>query len=153
MNRSQRLTFLAIAAVIAVVAIVALAGGSGDDAGDEQASTPAATATPTSTPESEGMAEPEEATPTPTPTPEPLPLLRPGGEPTTVEATQGQRVRFQIRSPVDEEMHLHGYDITRDLPAGRTVTVTIRDPQLTGIYEIELHGSGEQIGSLRVNPA
>jgi FtsP/CotA-like multicopper oxidase with cupredoxin domain len=152
MSRSQRLTFLAIAAVIAVVAVVVLAGGS-DDTGDERAATP--TPTPTATPESEGMAEESEATPTPTPsptrTPDPIPVLRPGTK-KTVQAKQGERVRFRIRSPEPEEMHLHGYDIYRDLPAGETVTVTLDDPQLTGIYEIELHNSGEEIGSLRVEP-
>jgi hypothetical protein len=152
MSRSQRLTFLAIAAVIAVVAVVVLAGGS-DDMGDERAAAP--TQTPPPTPESEGMAEESEATPTPTPsptrTPDPIPVLRPGTK-KTVEAKQGERVRFRIRSPEAEEMHLHGYDVYRDLPAGKTVTVTLDDPQLTGIYEIELHNSGEEIGSLRVEP-
>ncbi len=152
MSRSQRLTFLAIAAVIAVVAVVVLAGGS-DDMGDERAAAP--TQTPPPTPESEGMAEESEATPTPTPsptrTPDLIPVLRPGTK-KTVEAKQGERVRFRIRSPEAEEMHLHGYDVYRDLPAGKTVTVTLDDPQLTGIYEIELHNSGEEIGSLRVEP-
>jgi hypothetical protein len=152
MSRSQRLTFLAIAAVIAVVAVVVLAGGS-SDSGDERAAAP--TQTPTPTPESEGMAEESEATPTPTPsptrTPDPVVVLRPGTK-KTVEAKQGERVRFRIRSPEAEEMHLHGYDVYRDLPAGKTVTVTLDDPQLTGIYEIELHNSGEEIGSLRVEP-
>ncbi len=152
MSRSQRLTFLAIAAVIAVVAVVVLAGGSGDD-GAETA------ATPTPTPESAGMADEREQaeatpepTPEPTPTPDPVPVLRAGGEPRTVEAKQGERVRFRIRSPQAEEMHLHGYDVYKDLPAGETVTVTIDDPQITGIFEIELHGSGEQVGSLKVEP-
>ncbi len=152
MSRSQRLTFLAIAAVIAVVAVVVLAGGGGDD-GAETA------ATPTPTPESAGMADEREQaeatpepTPTPTPTPDPVPVLRAGGEPRTVEAKQGERVRFRIRSPQAEEMHLHGYDVYKDLPAGKTVTVTIDDPQITGIFEIELHGSGEQVGSLKVEP-
>jgi hypothetical protein len=152
MSRSQRLTFLAIAAVIAVVAVVVLAGGGGDD-GAETA------ATPTPTPESAGMADEREQaeatpepTPEPTPTPDPVPVLRAGGEPRTVEAKQGERVRFRIRSPQAEEMHLHGYDVYKDLPAGETVTVTIDDPQITGIFEIELHGSGEQVGSLKVEP-
>jgi hypothetical protein len=105
-----------------------------------------AEATPEPTP------EPTEATPEPTPTPDPVPVLRAGGEPRTVEAKQGERVRFRIRSPQAEEMHLHGYDVYKDLPAGKTVTVTIDDPQITGIFEIELHGSGEQIGSLKVEP-
>ena len=149
-SRSQRLTFLAIAGVIAVVAAVMLAGGSGEGSDEQVAGGDAVSATMTPTPESEGMADEAEATETPTP--EPLVLLRSGAEPKTVEARQGERVRFQIRSSVDEELHLHGYDLTRPLPAGRAVTITIPDPQITGILEIELHGSGEQIGSLEVRP-
>jgi hypothetical protein len=135
-----------------------LAGGSSGE-GEQVADggmPPVTTQTPT--PESEGMADADEGTatatptPEPTPTPAPLPLLRSGGEPKTVKATQGERVRFKIRSSVDEEMHLHGYDITKTLPAGKAVTISIPDPQITGIFEIELHGSGEQVGSLEVRP-
>jgi hypothetical protein len=160
-TRSQRLTFLAVAAVIAAVAVVGLSGGS-DDASEEQAASQATTATPMAAPESTGMADAgesattaaPEATPAPRPRPRPRPvLLTASGDPKTVRGTEGERVRFRIRSAVDEEVHVHGYDITRALPAGRVVTVTIPDATLTGIYEIELHGSGVQIGSLRIDPS
>ena len=37
------------------------------------------------------------------------------------------------------------------MPAGETVTESFK-ASITGIFEIELHGSGEQIGELRVDP-
>jgi hypothetical protein len=37
------------------------------------------------------------------------------------------------------------------VPAGKTVNVSFK-ASITGIFEIELHGSGEQIASLRVEP-
>jgi hypothetical protein len=142
MSKGQRFTFLAIAAVIAIVAVVVLAGG-GDDESGEQA---AATATPSAT------AEPEEASPqeTATPTSEPPPLLR-AGKVTKLEATEGETVRFRVRSDTDEEIHVHAYDIEREVPAGKTITVSFK-ATITGIVEIEFHGSEEQIGELTVEP-
>ena len=46
---------------------------------------------------------------------------------------------------------MHGYDRYVDLPAGKTVTESFK-ASITGIFEIELHGSGEQIAELRVDP-
>ena len=159
MSKGQRLTFLAIAAVIAIVAVVVLAGGGDDDPADsgEQA---AATATPTAGGEGEagderseaGEAAPEATeTPTPEPTPKPPPLLR-AGKVTKLEATEGETVRFRVRSDTDEEIHVHAYAIERAVPAGKTVNVSFK-ATITGIVEIEFHGSGEQIGQLTVEPS
>ena len=46
---------------------------------------------------------------------------------------------------------MHCYDITRDVPAGKTITVSFK-ASITGICEIEFHNSGEPIGELRVEP-
>jgi hypothetical protein len=152
MSKGQRFTFLAIAAVIAIAAVVVLAGSGGDESGDagEQA---AATATPSVTAEPQ-QAEPQETatpTPMPEPTPDPPPLLR-AGRVTELEATEGETVRFRVRSDTDEEIHVHAYDITRLIPAGKTVNVAFK-ATITGIVEIEFHGSGEQIAELTVEPS
>ena len=150
MSRNQRLSFLGIAAVIAVVAIVLLtAGGGPDDTGQDSANTSAQqTSTPTPSAEQEGEATP---TPTPTPTPEPQPPLLRTGKVTRLRFTEGETIRFRARSAQAEEIHVHGYDRYVDLPAGRTVTESFK-ASITGIFEIELHGSAEQIGELRVDP-
>ena len=145
MSKGQRFTFLAIAAAIAIVAVVVLAGSGNDepaDTGDQAA----ATATPSAT------AEPQEASAqeTETPTPEPTPLLR-SGKVTKLKATQGETVRFRVRSDPDEEIHVHAYDIERAVPAGKAVNVAFK-ATITGIVEIEFHGSGEQIAELTVEP-
>ena len=142
MNRGQRVTFLAIAVVIAIVAIVVLADSSEDESGTETAATATETASQTE-------AEPGEETPTATPRPQP-PLLQ-TGRVRELEFTEGDRIRFRVRSDVDEEIHVHCYDITRDVPAGRTITVSF-EATITGICEIEFHNSGEPIGELRVEP-
>jgi hypothetical protein len=148
MSRAQRLTFLAIAAVIAVLAVVLIDGSEKDaDTGDTTSQT-----TPTSTPDEpdpDATGTPE-ATPTPTPTPEPPPLLQ-GGEVTKLRYTEGETVRFRVTSEEAEEVHVHGYDIAKDIPAGETVTVSFK-ADITGIFEIEYEHAGEQIGQLRVDP-
>jgi hypothetical protein len=145
MTRGQRLTFLGIAVVIAVVAVIVLAGG-GDET--DRAADSAQTPTPTAT---AGPADGEAtATPTPTPTPKPPPLLRAGRE-RTLTFEQGETVRFRVRHDAPEEVHVHGYDITRDLEPGKTVTVSFK-AKITGIFEIELEGSHQLLASLKVVP-
>jgi hypothetical protein len=152
MNRGQRFTFLAIAVVIAIVAIVVLADSSEDDSDPGQA---AATATPTETAAPQEATPGEEETPTPTatptPTPRPQPPLLTADKVTELKFDEGETVRFRVRSPVDEEIHVHCYDITRDVPAGRTINVSF-EASITGICEIEFHNSGTPIAELRVEP-
>ena len=148
MSKGQRLTFLTIAAVIAIVAVVVLAGG-GDEGSGDPGQQAAATATPSATEEAEEASPQETETPTPEPTPKPPPLLR-AGKVTKIEFKEGQTVRFRVRSATDEEIHVHAYDIEREVPAGKTISVAFK-ATITGIVEIEFHGSGEQIGELRVD--
>ena len=150
MSRAQRLTFLAIAVAIAVVAVIVLGSG-GDE--EQTASNTAATATATATaePGADATATPEEtpeATPTPKPKPPP-PLLRPGRV-TQLRFKEGQTVVFRVRADGPEEIHVHGYDIEKEVG---TDPVRVSFPaRLTGIWAIELHGSGEEIAQLRVDP-
>jgi hypothetical protein len=149
MSRSQRLTFLMIAVVIAIVAAVALTAGSDD--GEQQASQPASeTSTPTATNMPDDARDEPESTPTPTPTPPPPPLLR-AGRVEELRVDQGEAVRFRARSDEAEEIHVHGYDLTKDVEAGQTVTMSFK-ADLTGIFEIEFEHAGEEIAQLRVDP-
>jgi hypothetical protein len=151
MSRGQRFTFLAIAALIAVVAIFVLADSSEDDTTPEgQQSAATATPTPTGTPTGTEETATPTATPTPEPTPPPPPLLTSGGV-TELEVDQGDTLRFRVRSSTPEEIHVHGYEITREIPANKTVNVSF-PAELTGIWEIEFHNSGKQIAELKVEP-
>ena len=145
MTRTQRLTFLGIAVVIAVVAVILLAGG-GDETDKASNSARTPTATPTAT-AAEGEAT---ATPTPTATPKPPPLLE-AGSPQALTYKQGETVRFRVRSDNAEEVHIHGYDIKKDLEPGKTATVSFK-ASITGIFEIEFEGSATQIAELKVEP-
>jgi FtsP/CotA-like multicopper oxidase with cupredoxin domain len=131
-TRGQRLTFLGIAAVIAVVAVILLAGGDDEtDNAADSARTPA-------------------ATPTPTATPKPPPLLQ-AGKVKTLTYNQGDTVRFRVRNDKAEEVHIHGYDIKKELEPGETATVSFK-ASITGIFEIEFENSATQIAELKVEP-
>ena len=145
MSRAQRITFLAIAVVIAVVAIVVLSSG-GDD--EEPANRAQATATPAAT------AEPGETateTPTATATPKPEPPLVEQGKVTKLRFTEGETIRFRVRADVADEVHVHGYNLMKDIEPGETITFSF-PATITGIFEVELEHSGEQLAELRVDP-
>jgi heme/copper-type cytochrome/quinol oxidase subunit 2 len=149
MSRGQRFTYLAIALAIAVVAVVVLADSSEDKTGGE----PAATTAP-STPEPTGTTAPQEAspreTPTPTETREPAPLLT-TAKVTELEVTEGETVRFRVRSDTADHVHVHGYDLLQDVTPGKTVTMSFK-ATITGIFEIELEAAGKEIARLKVEP-
>jgi heme/copper-type cytochrome/quinol oxidase subunit 2 len=143
MTRRQRLTFLGLAVLIAIVAFVVLADTSEDETEPDQT---AATATATATAEESA---PEE-TPTPTPTPEPPPLLT-ADKVTELEATEGETVRFRVRSDTADHVHVHGYDLMKDVVPGKTTTMSF-EATITGIFEIEFEDAGKEIARLKVEP-
>ena len=69
----------------------------------------------------------------------------------TLEFSAGDEVRFRVSSDEAEEIHVHGYDIAKDVPAGGTIEFDF-PAELEGIYEAELEGQGVQIAELRINP-
>ncbi|HEU4392022.1 MAG TPA: hypothetical protein VFR04_00145 [Solirubrobacterales bacterium] len=78
-----------------------------------------------------------------------------GGEPVggvkELEYDAGDEIRFEVESDVADEVHVHGYDLMQDVPAGGTVSFDF-PAEIEGIFEVELEGRGEQIAELRVNP-
>lgn len=144
----MRLAFAGIAVAILVLAIALLSGGGDDNSNNEK---PAAQATATAT--ATGTTTPG-ATGTPTPprkqAVDPGPLLT-GEKVVKIEVDKGDTVRFRARSPQDDEVHVHGYDLKKDLPANQTVTMSFK-ATIDGIFEIEFEEQGKQIASLRVNP-
>ena len=68
-----------------------------------------------------------------------------------LEYSAGEQVEFKVESNTATEVHVHGYEIEKKLPAGGTVTLSF-PAELEGIYEVEVHPAEEQIAELRVNP-
>lgn len=68
-----------------------------------------------------------------------------------LEFSAGEEIRFRVSSDAAEEIHVHGYDISKDVPAGGTIEFAF-PAELEGIYEAELEALGIQIAELRINP-
>lgn len=64
---------------------------------------------------------------------------------------KGEDVRFKVDSDVSDEVHMHGYDIMKDVKAGGSVSFDF-PATIEGIFEAELEGRKEQILELTVNP-
>jgi FtsP/CotA-like multicopper oxidase with cupredoxin domain len=137
MERGQRIALVAVAAVIAVVAVLVLR--TGDEDGDGPA--PAADTT----------TAPVASAPKPKPKPKPKPPLLTANSGKTVRVKKGETARFRVRAKSADEVHVHGYDVLRPLPANRTIAVRF-PAKLEGIYEIELEGSHTPLGELEVRP-
>jgi major membrane immunogen (membrane-anchored lipoprotein) len=67
------------------------------------------------------------------------------------EFNAGDQIRFRVSSNQADEVHVHGYDVEKEIPAGGSATLSF-PADIEGIFEVELHGSEAQIAELRVNP-
>ena len=76
-----------------------------------------------------------------------------GGKPVggirELDYTKGDQVRFRVKSDVSDEVHVHGFDLMKDVPANGKVTFDFPASE-TGVYEIELEEPGVQIARLKV---
>ena len=65
--------------------------------------------------------------------------------------TKGDKVVISVTSDTADEIHLHGYDISRDVAAGGTVRIAFT-ANVPGRFEVELEQRGVQIADLTVQP-
>jgi FtsP/CotA-like multicopper oxidase with cupredoxin domain len=149
MSRSTRLGLLAAALVILVVAFLALRPSADNPETTADAPTATPTLADTATP-APGETETPTPSPTPKPTVDPGPLLT-GSKVQKIRVDKGETVRFRVRSPEDEEVHIHGYDIMKDVKAGQTARISFK-ATIDGIFEIEFEHAAKQIAELRVDP-
>ena len=149
-SRGARAAILVVT-VAAVVALFVVLGGEDDGDGGGRAAT---TQTQTTTDRS-GTTDRTQTRERPAEPPPPPRIVVEGGRPRggveRLTFESGDRIRFVVRSDVAEEIHVHGYDITRDVPAGGSVRLSF-PARLEGVFEVELHGTGQQIAELRVSP-
>jgi hypothetical protein len=71
--------------------------------------------------------------------------------PDEVEAGEGDRVNLLLTSDELVEVHLHGYDLEREIEPGETTTLSF-EADLTGRFVIEDHESEEVLRVLLVQP-
>jgi hypothetical protein len=132
-------------ALVAIAATVALFVVLRDDDEPEPAPAPV-TEEPASGPPDEPAEPPE---------PEAEEIVVRDGEPVggiaELEFRRGDRVRFAVRSDADDELHVHGYEIYRDIEAGGRTRVEFR-AEFDGVFEVELHDAGHDIAWITIRP-
>lgn len=74
---------------------------------------------------------------------------QPKGGPQVWRAKKGDRVRITVTSDTADELHLHGYDVSKDVAANGTATLELV-ADTTGSFELELEDAGTLIGNLEV---
>jgi hypothetical protein len=141
-------------AVIGVIAAVVLFVVLRDDDGDGESTVAATTTTETATTangEGGGAEKPE-----PPPGPEPATIVVRGGQPVggvqELEFEKGGRIRFIVESDVDDEVHLHGYDVGKEVSAGARVEFDV-PATIEGVFEVELEESVVPLAEITVSPA
>ena len=156
MSNGARAGLLVTTIAVLVLAFVLLSPG--DDDESATATTPTVAA-PATTPESPAQDPAQTTTVPPAVAPPAAEFSRirvqsgkPQGGLRTITATKGDRVRIQVSSQdTTDEVHLHGYDLKRDLEAGASVRFSFV-ANAEGVFEIELENAGTQIGELVVEP-
>lgn len=92
-----------------------------------------------------------EATPVPTPHRFSLSVPPAAGSDGVLHVQQGERVELTVTSAKDDELHLHGYDLSLQLKAGEPAALAFV-AEHAGRFEIELHHGHAEIGVLEVTP-
>jgi hypothetical protein len=152
MSGAQRAAILGLAAIVAIVGFLALRP---DDDEDDDAKRGNPTAQQGETSTTTAPTETEQA-PRVEPREPSVPTLRvrggrPKGGVETLEAKQGETVSFQVIADAEHEVHLHGYDVSKDVTAGKPARFKLKATE-TGIFEIEIEDTHTQIGELKVEP-
>lgn len=148
---------LAAVAVLAVGFVLVQGGGDDDGAATSAAvTTTQETAGPAAaTPAASAPGTTQEAAPAPPPKPATPTVVFADGQPANgvkkLSFDKGEEIRFRVRSDVAEEVHVHGFDKMKDVPAGGSVTFAF-PAEFDGAYEVEMEGSGTQIASLEIQP-
>ena len=155
LSNLQRLAIVVGAIVVLVVAYVVISGGSDDTKKDT--TQPAATQ-PSSTQSTDTSATDTGTTGTATePAAPPAPPTvrvvnaKPQGGVKKLNFNKGDQIRFRIVSDTADEIHVHGYDLMKDVPKGGSVTFSFKG-SIDGRFVVELEGHGEQIAELDVQP-
>ncbi len=143
MNSNIARVAAGIAAVaVAVLLLVVLKDDGGGS--EETASTP--TTSTSSTTGTTGSPPAEEKIPT---------IVVEGGKPVGgvrgLSFEEGDRIHFRVESDVSDEIHVHGYDVMKDVEAGGSVTFDF-PATIEGVFEAELEERKQPIAELTVNP-
>ena len=141
---TTRTITLPLAALLATGVIA----GCGDDETTNQAATSATSTATAPAPE-------PRTTTTPSKDPGTLAINVKDNEPVggfkSLTVEKGEPVRFTVSADKPEEVHVHAYDISKDVRPGKPARFDF-PASIEGIFEVELEGASVQILKLTVNP-
>ena len=152
MSNAQRPLLLVGVVVVLGGALILLSPGDDSDDGAATTSVPAATTDAPAT----TTAATTPAQPAPAPQPGATTIVVTGGKPVggvqEIKATKDDVVRIEVTSEdTSSEVHLHGYDIKRDLSAGGSASFSFTAKN-EGIFEMELEDTATQIAKIVIEP-
>ena len=122
MGRNQRIGLLAGAVVIVVIAVIVIGGGSSD--------------------KTKTASGPQTVT---------VVNGKPQGGVKTITYKKGDTVDLTVKSDTADEIHIHGYDLHKDVAKGGTARFAF-SATIDGQFVIELENAKQQIASLEVQP-
>lgn len=138
---------VAVAALAAIVVLFVVLSGGDDDGGSTTTKTATQTTGATGATGKQGSGTAQQETTNVVVVKDGKPV----GGVKELDYKKGDTVRFTVRSDVSDEVHLHGYDIMKDVEAGGSVKFVF-PADLEGVFEAELESRKEQIVELKVNP-
>lgn len=148
---------IVLVAVVGLIVAFAVASGSDDDKDDKDDAAATVTQPPGVTVGPATTTTPAATTPAQTtPAAPAIPTIevvdaKPKGGVERLEFDKGDTIRFRVRSDVADEIHVHGYDVAKEVAAGGSVTFSI-PAKIDGRFEVELESRGVQIAELEVQP-
>ncbi|HET8652062.1 MAG TPA: hypothetical protein VFM13_05775 [Gaiellaceae bacterium] len=146
--RPRSILLLAAAVVVAVGLFVVLRPGDDDESASPGTTT---SATTTETGSTTVAPPPPPARPGPARVEVTIQGGVPVGGPRRVTVAKGRRVVLVVTSDVADHVHLHGYDIMRDVAPGSPARIAFQ-ASIVGTVEAELEDSGVQIAAVTTKP-
>jgi hypothetical protein len=137
--------------VLALVGSGFLLASCGGDDGESAATTTETTTTSETTTTTTAT----ETTPPPPPGPTEIRIVVVDGAPkggiVREKVEKNDRIVLIVRSDVSDHVHLHGYDIMRDVAPGEPARLPFK-ATIPGRFEVELEDRGVQIADITVTP-
>jgi len=142
-----------------LVGAFALAGCGDDSASDEGASTETVATMPVETETTPAETTPAATTPTETtpaaPKPTTIAIRVVGGVPqggiARPKLKKGERAVIVVRADAGEEIHMHGYDLEKQVTPGKPVRLPFT-ATIPGRFEVELHHPDTLLAVVTVSP-
>ncbi len=153
MSRNRRIALVGLTVAVAVAALVVVSCGGDDD--DEASSNPPAARTETGPGEAESAPEgekPSSGEAKPTVTRIKIQNGKPVGGVKRITVKKDEVVGLDVSSSdTTSEVHVHGFDIIKDLKPGRPASFLFT-ADIEGAFDVELEETETRIATLTVEP-